>query len=282
MIYKKIDATKTHKKLTNMKSMKLATILNKMFYYLEYADVLSKQEDIENFNYYKYNIIISIGRNVMELFNIYEYFGEYGISKEEYALRQLCADYHETLSIEKIDQGLKNYDALKFNQFTMYFPSCNYQDWIPCNKVYQNSDEKWQKAFLKARKCYYFARVSKKINLLPHALESILYNIFSNYIHSFEMTLGYDITRGNQYMYAGYYQAILSIQVMILYSATVLKDYIARRNMKALLTKEESKYLQSLLTYANIEKTLVQWKNKFDMNRIYEDLLEPDTEDVSS
>lgn len=272
-IYTKIDSTQIHKKFTNMRSMKLATILNRFFYYMEYSMVLIKQKDVTNFNYYRYNLVISIGRNAMELFNVYEYFGEYGISKEEYELRELCADFHEALNKEKIDQKLKEYNREKFNQMNRLVPASNYVRRIKNNAVFQSSNEKWQTSFLSSRKCYYFSRVNHKLNILPHSLESVLYNIFSNYVHSFELALGYDFGRNNNEMYSGFFQALLSIQVMKLYAAIILKDYISRRNLKKVVSKEDLMFLNSLITYENIEDTLVNWKNKYDINKFFENLV---------
>lgn len=269
-IYTKIDSTEMHKKYTNMKSMKLATILNRFFYYVEYSIVLIKQKDVTNFNYYRYNLVISIGRNIMELFNVYEYFGEYGITKEEYELRELCADLHETLNKERIDKKLKEYNKEKFNQMNHFIPVDNYKMHIENNMVFQKSNEKWQKNILDSRKCYYFSRVNHKLNILPHSLESVLYNIFSNYVHSFELALGYDFIRNNIEMYSGLFQAILTIQVMALYAAIMLKDYVARRNLKKVLTKEDLLFLNSFITYEPIENTLVNWRNKYDINKIFE------------
>jgi len=268
-IYEKIDSTKMHKKFTNMRSLKLATILNKMFYYLEYAGVLISKKDIKNDNYYKYNIVITIGRNMMELFNVYEYFGESGISNDEYELRKLCADFHETISEEKIDAKLEEYNKEKFDQLTVLYPSCNFLRLIKLNSVYQNSSDKWKKTLLSSKKCYYFSRKVKKMNIMPQALESSLYNIFSNFIHSFEMGLGYDFRRSNSHMYSGYYQAILSVQIMILYSSIMLKNYISRRNFKKIMTKSDLKFIDSLITIEDIEKTLLEWKNKFDFNKFW-------------
>lgn len=268
-IYNQIDSTPIHQKYTNNKSMKLATILNRVFYYIEYTDVLIYEKDIKNFNYFRYNLILSIARNVMELFNVYEYFGEYEISKEEYELRELCADFHEVLNRERMDKKLLEYNPKKFNQMNILYPSSNFERRIKGNLVFKNSTKEWQKTLLSARKCYYFTRIKTKMNILPHALESVLYNLFSNYVHSFELGLGYDFNRGNYEMYSGYYQAILSIGVMKIYGAIILKDYIRRRNLKKEISNEDFVFLDTLIQYDTIENKLKEWKDKFDLNKLF-------------
>lgn len=268
-IYNKIDETQIHKKWTSEKSIKLATIINRIFYYLEYSNVLIREENIHNFNYYRYNIVVSIGRNVMELFNIYEYFGEKGISMDEYQLRQECANYHQQLTKEQLDKRLKDYNEKKFNQMNSIVPASNYLRRIKSNLVYKNSDKKWQQSLVSARKCYYFARVENKLNILPAKLEPILYNMFSNYTHSFELALGFDFFRGNNEMYSGYYQAQLAIYIIELYSSIALKDYISRRNLKSKISKEDYNFLTSLISYKKIEDTLIKWKNKYDFNNLF-------------
>ena len=269
-IYNQIDSTSIHQKFTNEKSMKLATIVNRFFYYIEYAQVLIEHKNIKNFNYFRYNLIISIARNSMNLFNVYEYFGEHKISLEEYELRELCSNYHEVLSREKMDQKLREYDLEKFNQSNILFPSCNYEYRIKRNKVYLKSTEKWQQSLLSARKCYYFSRIQTKMNILPHAFESILYNLFSNYVHSFELGLGYDFDRGNSSMFSGYYQALLAIEIIKLYGAILLKDYISRRHLKKYIKKEDLLFLDTCIEYSTIENKIKEWKDKFDRNHIFD------------
>lgn len=264
-IYNQIDSTSIHQKFTNEKSMKLATILNRFFYYIEYVQFLIYHKNIKNFNYFRYNLIISIARNSMDLFNVYEYFGEHKISPEEYELRELCSNYHETLNREKMDQKLREYNKEKFNQFNIIFPSCNYENRIKENKIYLNSTEKWQQSLLSARKCYYFSRIQTKMNILPHAFESVLYNLFSNYVHSFELGLGYDFNRGNSSMFSGYDQALLAIEIMKLYGAILLKDYISRRHLKKYIEKDDLLFLDTLIQYDTIESKIKEWKDKFDI-----------------
>lgn len=269
-IYLKIDKTEIHKKITTVRSIKLATIINRIFYYIEYTSVLALNKDIENFNYYKYNIILSITRNVMELFNAYEYYGEKGITKDEYNLRELCASLHETINEEDIDKKLKEYNPIKFNQFNFLYPASNYKNLIKSNRAYKESTNEWKSALLSGSKCYYQGRIRNRINILPKPLESAIYNMLSNYTHSYELALGYDVNRGNNGMYSGFYQAVIAIKILELYGAIILKDYISRRNLKKEVTKENIEFLKSLLTYEGIENTLLEWKNKYDFNRIYE------------
>lgn len=97
----------------------------------------------------------------------------------------------------------------------------------------------------------------KSPHILQEQMESAVYNLFSNSLHSLPLGLGNNSVNRTPY-FQNFFRAehllVIALQVSRIYTAHVVKDYLdLRKRLYALLTPEEKKLLKSYLSAADLE-----------------------------
>lgn len=218
------------------------------------------------------SLIASAARNIMETTNIYFHIAQRKISAEEVAFRSetllLNLIYNEIDITQKLGfaqdcfHGRLNHlflenTAERFQQFPQY--------------IQLSEQEKNQ--ILSGRKP---AFQMKSPHILPAQSESAIYNLLSNSIHSLPLGLGSNSVNGFspfQNFFDAERLSVIALQVSILYTAHVIKDYLdLRKHLYTLLTQDEKKQLKLYMSAADLEDYIRTLCTAYEKDPFYHSL----------
>ena len=208
----------------------------------------------------------SLARNIMEAANLYFHFAERKISAEEIEFRYKVLSLNHETNLKELSKKLDftiNYGF--FDAETVRNIMVNS---IKEDKGFQKLDRQTQNHILSGRKPTYNR---KDIGILEKDVESGLYNIFSSSIHSLYMGLGTSSIR-HSFVYNGKITGImileLSIEIAVIYTAHVLKDYLnLRKRYYNYLSDNEKTDLKILMCCANLDILLDSYRDQFSKSK---------------
>lgn len=203
----------------------------------------------------------NIARSIIEINKVFNYLCEYGISKEEFDFREFLSALHHENTIRKIYEKLEIKEICFEESF--YKRACMLN--IKNNTVYNNMSEKERIVILKAKKAYYYERVTKKYIVLSENIESGIYNMLSNSVHSYPYGLTNISIKSINDSSINLFS--FSIEASILYlSNTVLNYMRLRKKLSKLVSKDDISFIQEMAKTIYLEQLIKEQKKKVKDN----------------
>lgn len=184
--------------------------------------------------------IASISRNIIEVFNIFEYLCEKDLTKEELDMRIHIMSLHYTRSLQDIVKKLDITTEIEHVEVDDLISGL-IRDKLETNNEFSGYPGKIKKTLLKGEKAYYWKAVDSKYQPLDHNVESGIYNLLSNSVHSFPLGFSIEATDTSERFFSHTNLLKISLEVCILYLASIASLYIKLRPKVAALTKKEHK-----------------------------------------
>lgn len=261
-IGKKISIIKNEDTTSSFKVMIIDKIMEKLL--LHDISIISLIEISKENKFVELDLaaIGSLARNIMETTNLYFHFAERKISAEEIEFRFEVLSLNYKMNLKNISKKL---------DFTIHYGFFDAESSrsIQINRLRKNEnfrklDRQTQNHILSGRKPTYNR---KDIGIIEKEIESGLYNIFSSSIHSLYMGIGTNSIR-HSFIYNGKITAImileLSVEIAIIYTAHVLKDYLdLRKRYYNYLSDSEKADLKMFMSCENLDILLNSYRDKF-------------------
>lgn len=206
-------------------------------------------------------LIASAARNIMDCGNVYFYISERGISEEEvnfrYNLQLLNYDKNIKDIFRKFGFSLDSF-KMRLNDFGFVIKE------IKNSSIYLKASNNEKSMILSGKQ--YFKR--KRIGIYSQDLESAVYNMLSNSVHSFYIGLSNNSIK-TPGVFASYIDSlmlcIVSIETALIYTANILNDYLLlRRQLSRKVTKEERDKIKRLMSTEYLNDYLDNQKSEFD------------------
>ncbi len=200
--------------------------------------------------------LAAIARVVIESREAIIYFTQRGLSAEEKSFRMALYQYHYSKEYSVVLNRL-GFDDLNF-----------FSDWnerslrgnrrqLTSDKYFQQLKPKEQKMLLSGRKAYYWRGNKPAPKFISADHESALYKLLSNHIHS--SPLGAAGNFGSKAPLGRDHVAFFAIEVLVMYSASILQEFLAYRwKLGQSLDMHEKQFLKRALKNNCIEKWIEQ------------------------
>ncbi|MBS6956128.1 MAG: hypothetical protein KH230_23195 [Enterocloster asparagiformis] len=206
-------------------------------------------------------LIASAARNIMDCGNVYFYISERGISEEEvnfrYNLQLLNYDKNIKDIFRKFGFPMDSF-KMRLNYFSFVVKE------IKDSSIYLNASNNEKSMILSGKQ--FFKR--KRVDIFSQDLESAIFNMLSNSVHSFYIGLSNNSIK-TPGVFASFIDplmlCIVSIETTLIYTANILNDYLLlRRQLSKKVTKEERDKIKRLRSIEYLIDYLDIQKNEFD------------------
>lgn|GEM_PF-7127194 len=257
-ICKKVSSIDLGRTGKTERSFILEDIVEKLLLHVKTIIIIFMTNKAQNNDFKELDIsaIASLARNIMDCSNLYYYFGERKINKEELRLRFNISNLHASLENKKI------YNKLNFKQGGFRW-SIEETSILNTKRDIKESDE-YKKLSKQEKERLPLGEKQKKNyckkRIFDENLESSFYNLLSQSVHSFNGGLGNNSTKSELLMFGNYFDIIkllfISCEISIIYTSNVISDYLAliKRLNKNLDLEEKSKIIALKDT-----KYLIKW-----------------------
>lgn len=198
------------------------------------------------------SLIASAARNIMETANIYFHMSQRGIdtSSMEFRVETIVLnEIYNEIDITKKFGFSQDCDHLKINDWYYKSASQRFQKFPQFLQL--STNEKAQ--VLSGRKSTF---QMKSPHILQEQMESAIYNLLSNSLHSLPLGLSNNSINRTPF-FNNFFQPeqllVIALQVGYIYTAHVVKDYLnLRKHLYSLLTEEEKKILKSYMSTTDL------------------------------
>ncbi len=211
----------------------------------------------------------SIARNIIELRNVFHYVCEYKLSKDELNFRMLLADYHGCARELKI---LKTFD----HETKDVEVRCGYiLSLIQETDFYRKLSDKQKTSVIKAERPYHWECMTRRKYVIDKKIESGLYDLFSNYTHSFPLSNISQRAYLPETIFSYSNITILAGKVILLYSASLIREYMLLRNtVFRSIIKEHLNTVERCMETENLIRFLNEKKRKDTLTKKRENSLD--------
>lgn len=237
-----------------------------------FQEINHKEQKYELFDL---SLIASASRNIMETANMYCYFSERKISPDEiefrYYIYSLNEDKNKHAILEKIGIVLTDSWASHIHK-TGRFQYVQYLEW---NSYFRSLSDKEKERLLSGKNPTH--KISSP-GILPQNLESGIYNLLSNSVHSLMLGMN-SATLDSVHIFRGLFSPLwvldISIEICILYFSHILLDYLdIRKRLYKKISKTELQFLKEMHTITFVEewvKTIQSFFEKKEIDMIFEE-----------
>lgn len=259
-IGKKVSLITENKKATTLRSAEAEKIVEKVLLHCN-SIIQLFCIGLKDYTELDFALIASAARNIMDCGNVYFYIAERGISEEE-------VNFRYNLQILNYDKNLKDiFRKFDFpmNSFKMRLNDFSFiKEEIKNSSIYLNASNNEKSMILSGKQ--FFKR--KRVGIFSQDLESAIFNMLSNSVHSFYIGLSNNSIKAPG-VFASYIDSlmlcIVSIETTLIYTANILNDYLLlRKQLNKKLTKEERDKIKRLMSTESLINYLNIQKNKFD------------------
>lgn len=259
-IGKKVSLITENKKATTLRSAEAEKIVEKVLLHCN-SIIQLFCIGLKDYTELDFALIASAARNIMDCGNVYFYIAERGISEEE-------VNFRYNLQILNYDKNLKDiFRKFDFpmNSFKMRLNDFSFiREEIKNSSIYLNASNNEKSMILSGKQ--FFKR--KRVGIFSQDLESTIFNMLSNSVHSFYIGLSNNSIKAPG-VFASYIDSlmlcIVSIETTLIYTANILNDYLLlRKQLNKKLTKEERDKIKKLMSTEYLINYLNIQKNKFD------------------
>lgn len=246
-----------------LRTFQLEKIVEKILLH-DHSILVLFENGIENKNEMDISLIASAARNTMECTNIYFHIAERNLDPDEIQFRFLMmyinAIKNELDIYHKLNISLDNY---RVGLYKWSFD--NSIEEIKNIKSFKKLSDKERQFVVSDRKP---AFKIKSPNIIQTELESALYNLLSNSVHSLFIGLGNNSLNPDIF-YSSYFDPILllnvAIQISIIYTSYVIKDYLElRKRLYRFLDENEKQVIKELKSTNRLVSYLDSIKKDFD------------------
>lgn len=248
---KKVSIINSVKNATTQRTMLLEKILEKILLH-DHSILLLLSVIPERTTELDVSLIASAARNIMETTNLYFYLSQRGIAPSDMEFRveiMVLNELYNEIDITKKFGFLQDCEHAQINNW--YYKSAlqRFQKF----PQFLNLSETEKVQALSGRKPT-FQKKSPKI--LHEQVESAIYNLLSNSLHSLPLGLSNNSINRTPF-FNNFFRAeqllAISLQVSYIYTAHVVKDYLnLRKHLSSLLTQEEKKALKAYLSTTDL------------------------------
>lgn len=242
-IGKKISLIDINERATTLRAAQAEEVVEKV---LLHCGSIIKLFSVDNGNYSETDIalIASAARNIMDSANIYFYVSERGTSEEEIMFRY-------NLQLLNYDKNIKNiFKKFDFSltSFRMQLIDAeNTRNEIKNSSIYINANNDEKSIMLSGKQ--FFNKIELKI--IGNDIESGIYNLLSNSIHSFYIGLSNN-SFSNSGVFASFIDSIMlsiiAVEIAIIYTANIMNDYILlRRKLGKKISSSEKVSIKNLM-----------------------------------
>lgn len=258
-IGKKVSLITDNKRATTLRSAEAEKIVEKVLLHCNSIIKLFYM-GLNDYSELDFALIASAARNIMECGNVYFYISERGISEEEvnfrYNLQLLNYDKNVKDIFKKFGFPMDSF-KMKLNDFGFIIKE------IKNSSIYLNANNDEKSMILSGKQ--FFKR--KRVSIFDQDLESAIFNLLSNSVHSFYIGLSNNSIR-TPGVFASYIDSlmlcIISIETSLVYTANILNDYLLlRRQLSKNVTKEERDKIRELMSTEYLVNYVNYQKNEF-------------------
>jgi len=252
--------------VTTLKTFYARDMYNKSILHLgTAAKLVSKEGHVEGL--VDVGILAATARIIIELYKAFRYLLEKGISTSEFEFRLSVYNLHHKYEIRRI--------LAKFNlgkdtddEVFLKFAEQNTIAVLKQNQVFRALNKKLQKDLLKGKRPLFGRYDSSNRNIpLPKNIEEGLYKLLSNSIHPSYLGLINYIYPTDKSHLDFWSLLFLSVEAIIIYSASIIKEYSRLRNrLSTCLSKEEKRYIKHLASKNKIDDW-IQYRKWYEKSR---------------
>jgi len=214
-----------------------------------------------------FSSLASLSRNLIELHHIYNYLCKDRLSKEELEFRIYLMGLHNSYEIKKILQKLnfsKDYIEEIFFVSHMVCKSV-----LDKNSYFNGLNERAKEELRKGKKAFYHNKLDQKYFLPDQSIESGLYKLFSNHIHSFQLGIKTQFFDSNEAPLNLISLFFLSTESTINCYADLLKSYMALRwKMCKNISEEDKAFVKNCSKKTQIKDWVKCQERNFHSERI--------------
>lgn len=262
---KKISIIDSAKRASTQRTVTLEKMVEKILLH-DHSILLLLSVVPEKIQELDVSLIASAARNIMETANIYFYISQRGIDIDTIEFRV------DTMILNEIYNEIDITKKLGFSQDCVH---------AQINHFYYNSAPKRFQKFsqfvqlstneqaqvLSGRKSTF---QMKSPHILQEQMESAIYNLLSNSVHSLPLGLSNN-SMNRALFFSNFFHAerllVIALQVGYIYTAHVVKDYLnLRKSLYSLLTPEEKKTLNSYMSIADLENYIHTLRAEYEKN----------------
>lgn len=240
---KKVNLINLDERATTLRAAQVEKIFEKV---LLHCRSIIKLFSVENRDFSEIDIglIASAARNIIDSANLYFYISERGISEEEIRFRY-------NLQLLNYDKNVKNiFKKFDFSltSFRMQLIGAeNARNEIKNSSIYVNANNDEKSIMLSGKQFF----DKKELKIIDNNIESGIYNLLSNSIHSFYIGLSNNsFTRSS--VFASFIDSIMlsiiAVEVAIIYTANIMNDYILlRKKLGKKISSSERTNIKNLM-----------------------------------
>lgn len=259
-IGKKVSLITENKRATTLRAAEAEKIVEKV---LLHCNSIIKLFCIglNDYTELDFALIASAARNIMDCGNVYFYISERGISEEE-------VNFRYNLQLLNYDKNIKDIFqkfGFRLDSFKMRLIDFGFvKEEIKNSSIYLKASNNEKSMILSGK--HFFKR--KRIGIFSQDLESAIFNMLSNSVHSFYIGLSNNSIK-TPGVFASYIDSlmlcIVSIETALIYTANILNDYLLlRRQLSRKVTKEERDKIKRLMSTEYLNDYLDNQKSEFD------------------
>lgn len=205
--------------------------------------------------------LATIARVIMENHNVLHYLTEHGLSKDEFEFRSLVMRLHYSKKIKEILQKLQFEESDGINRVFSMSESSSIR-LLRDNQLFKLLSMPEQLKILKGKEAYLKERITSKRNLLEADVESGIYNLLSNSVHSYPLGLMNASLGINDNHLNGFNLLYISLEVSILYFSSLIIEYLKlRRKIFMSISKEDRDFVKDKITSENIMRWIDDRRN---------------------
>lgn len=195
--------------------------------------------------------LATIARVIKETHDVFHYLTETRISMNEFEFRSLLMRLHYSKKIREILNKFQFCESDGINRvFSM--SECSAIRELKDNQVYQSLSSREQLRYLKGKEAYFEDRINK-ITLLEENIESGIYNLLSNSVHSYPLGLMNSTLGVSDNHLDGFNLLHISLEVCILYFASLIREYLKiRKKISVSISKDDKNYIREQINNEKI------------------------------
>ncbi|MFX3632886.1 MAG: hypothetical protein ACE3L7_05520 [Candidatus Pristimantibacillus sp.] len=197
--------------------------------------------------------IASLARNLIEIHNVYNYMCERGISDDEFDFRFYLFSYHQNFSSDRIISTL---GIPKSSGYLAGYGLLYSEGMLTNNNVFLYLSDGLKKEIIKGKKPFLFDRILKRYSPINKEIESGIYNLLSNSVHTLPIGLFNNSAYPGDSHLDRSNLAFIALETSILFFSTILLEYVKRRNkLSKMLTSEDLLFINEM----TISDNLLNW-----------------------
>ncbi|MBY4603059.1 MULTISPECIES: hypothetical protein [Bacillus] len=246
---------------TTLRAFYGETLLNKAILNANsYMSLIPKEK--KDLRFLDVGTLVSISRNIIETHNVYNYLCEIGISSSELSFRmELLAYYQSKCTVNILKKlGFDEHDSMM--QLHSNFVT-NPENLSADYPEFDSLDKTTKRQIIRGKKPYLNYRIKRKMSTVNEDVEKGIYNLFSNSVHSFPLGMSnYDRFKRSNHL-DNNQLLIISLEVNIIYLASIIKSYITlRKSLGRKLKQHEKLLVRKLVSDENLKKWLENRKRE--------------------